>query len=360
MLPRSRLLILLLAATLVTAGCLGLPDGPGTGGNDTDNGDDLPGTWSPPELRFDGERALEHVQDQVRWDNGSVQYRIPGTPGRAEAADEISTALTDAGWQVDRQRWTGTYICQETNLENVVGTLPGAGNGTLILGAHYDSRPWADKDDDPDRRDEPVVGANDAGSGVGLLLELARILTDGPELNHTVKLLFFDAEDGGSPPDHTGCDASTMPNQGWIVGSTHYASTMSQTAVDATTAFLLVDMVGGTDLTLYREGYSARDPHRALQDLVWSTAAELGVESFVDDTSFSITDDHRPFQERGILAVDIIHLDCNARCDPFPSTHHHTTDTLENLSAASLQDVGHVVERVVYLLDHHGAPASAP
>lgn len=346
--------LLLLALTLPLAGCLdgGGPPGNGDDGNGGNGGNGGDGNATArATLAFDGDEALAWVEAQVTWPNGTTRYRIPGTPGRAAVADLAAENLTSWGWTVTRQGWTGTYLCEDVAMENVVATLPGRTDEVLLFSAHYDTRPWADADPDEARRDEPVVGANDGGSGVGVLLELGRVLADQPRLNHTVRLVLYDAEDGGSPPSFAGCQEND-----WILGSTHYARSLSTEELSRFRGAVNVDMVGDPDLMLQREGFSAQGKHRALQDRLWSAGADLGYTAFVDEVDGAITDDHRPLQDRGVVSVDVIHLDDED--GPFPATWHTTDDTLDHVSAASLEAVGRTLERVLYDLDHELATAS--
>src|SRR5439155_11256162 len=118
-----------------------------------------------------------------------------------EAADLISSHLEAAGWNVSRDPFTGTYRCANVSMHNVVGERAGTSGKLVILGAHYDTRPIAESDPDPANRTKPIPGANDGASGVGVLLELARSLAG---VQDTVRLVFFDAEDGGDMPNS--CD----------------------------------------------------------------------------------------------------------------------------------------------------------
>lgn len=282
---------------------------------------------------FEGERAFAHVAAQVTTPNGSVRYRIPGTEGNEEVARYIDAQMAALGYRVSWHHFNATYGCVETPMHNVVAQLDGTSGKTIVLAAHYDTRPVADKDPDISRRNEPVLGANDAGSGVGVLLELARVL---PPTSDSVRFLFFDGEDGG------GYKAPQCATD-WILGSRAYAETMSEADVASVRALILVDMVGDPQLILPREGYSAGGPGRSVQDQLYGIADKLGHEQFRDETSYSITDDHVPFLERRIPAVDLIHLIPN---DPrvFPSWHHTTFDDMEHVSAESLDAVGETIE----------------
>ena len=187
----------------------------------------------------------------------------------------------------------------------------------IILGAHYDSRMVADHDPDPALRTQPVPGANDGASGVAVLLELARSLPE--TLPAQVWLVFFDAEDQG---DIQGWD--------WILGSRAFAQQLTAQP----DAVVVIDMIGDKNLDIYYESNS----DRAISQAIWSEAAKAGYQKqFIPQDKYSMEDDHTPFLEKGIRAVDIIDFD-------YPYWHT-TADTTDKVSAESLQAVGDTLFR---------------
>jgi Zn-dependent M28 family amino/carboxypeptidase len=177
--------------------------------------------------------------------------------------------------------------------------------------AHYDSRIYADHDPDQTKRQEPVPGANDGASGVAVLLELARTL---PSETVPVWLVFFDAEDNGK-----------IPGWDWILGSRLFVKTIHIKPQ----AVIVVDMVGDNDLNIYMEEKSDPD----LTKEIWQLAQEMGYSQFfIKEIKHNIIDDHIPFIEAGIPAVDIIDID-------YPYWHT-TSDTNDKVSAQSLEIVG--------------------
>ena len=263
-------------------------------------------TPTPPAGRFDGQSAYRHVLEQV-----AIGARDAGSAGNARAADYIIGRLEDAGWQVEVQEFT----YQGVSARNIIGR---AGQGPVgIVAAHYDTRRRADNDPDPARRNEPVPGANDGASGVAVLLELARAL-DKTRLSHEVWLVFFDAEDNGRL-------------DGWefIAGSRYMAEHLT-----ATPEFVIVaDMIGDADQQIYKERNSTPE----LQEQIWQIAVQLGYGAyFIPEYKWSMLDDHTPFLQRGIPAVDIIDFD-------YP--YWHTTQDLpDKVSPASLERVGRVLQ----------------
>jgi Zn-dependent M28 family amino/carboxypeptidase len=181
----------------------------------------------------------------------------------------------------------------------------------IILGAHYDTRMVADNDPDISKRSEPVPGANDGASGVAVLLELARSL---PDDTVPVWLVFFDTEDNGR-----------IEGWDWILGSRAFVEEIKI----APQAVVIVDMIGDADLNVYLERNSDVD----IRTEIWSTAEKLGYASqFINKEKYSMEDDHTPFLEAGIPAVDLIDFD-------YPYWHT-TQDTPDKVSAESLQAVG--------------------
>jgi len=251
---------------------------------------------------FDEQRAYQDVVQQLEFGP-----RIPGSIGHQQTVKYIIRELKAAGWETEKQQ----AVKMGHPILNIVASRD-SDQPYLLLGAHYDTRIHADRDPDPDRRLDPVPGANDGASGVAVLLELARTLPASPDV--PVRLVFFDAEDNGS-----------IPGWDWILGSRYYVEMLDHEPLGV----VIVDMVGDKNLNLYREKNSTGD----LQDQIWGVAHELGhKDTFLDEDKYSILDDHTPFLEQGIPAVDIIDFE-------YPPWHT-TQDTLDQVSAHSLDVVG--------------------
>lgn len=259
----------------------------------------------PRRPAFDGERAYQDVEYQV-----ALGPRTPESEAHAQAVDWMQRELEASGWEVEIQ--------ETTMLDHVVRNViakRGEGQPWIILGAHYDSRMKADRDPDPEKQVEAVPAANDGASGVAVLLELARGLPK--EFNGQIWLAFFDTEDQGQ-----------LEGWDWILGSRAVANSLTSKP----DAVVIVDMIGDADLNIYKEKNS--DPQYT--DEIWQVAAELGyAEQFINEYKFSMLDDHTPFLEKGIRAVDIIDFD-------YPAWHT-TGDTPDKVSAESLQAVGDTV-----------------
>ena len=255
----------------------------------------------PDSASFDSSRAYADVQTQV-----AFGPRIPGSEGHAQAEAWMRAELESAGWVVE--------VHESERMGHPIRNIIAKRNDEapqIVLGAHYDTRMIADNDPDPAKQSEPVPGANDGASGVAVLLELARSL---PKDTVPVWLVFFDTEDNGR-----------IAGWDWILGSRAFAEEITI----APQAVVIVDMIGDADLNIYLE----RNSNVAIRTEIWATAEKLGYgDKLINEEKFSMLDDHTPFLEAGIPAVDIIDFD-------YPYWHT-TQDTPDKVSAESLQAVG--------------------
>jgi glutaminyl-peptide cyclotransferase len=258
-----------------------------------------------PHSNFDGDKAMQDVQYQV-----ALGDRIPGTPGHAKVVAWIQDELKNAGWLPEVQQTTR----MNHPIQNIIGRQNGpniSGQPWIIIGAHYDTRIYADQDPDPQKRSQYVPGANDGASGVAILLELARSLPKNMPVQ--VWLVFFDAEDNGD-----------IPGWDWLLGSQAFVSSLTSKP----DAAVVIDMVGDKDLGIYLE----RNSNPAISAAIWAEAARLGYKQFIAVPKYSMLDDHTPFLQAGIPAVDIIDFD-------YPYWHT-TADTPDKVSGESMKAVG--------------------
>ena len=273
--------------------------------------------------RVDGARALARVVHQVE-----AGPRIPGTPGHAKVRDWIAAELTRLGARVERQAFTDSTLATPMPLVNLIGSFgPPAtpGGRRIVLCAHYDTRAWCDQDPDTARRGDPVPGANDGGSGVAVLLEVAELMAKAaPKVS--VDLVFFDGEDQGRG-DH--------PEE-FSRGAAGYARRLPQ---PRPTAAFLFDMVGDRDLDIYPERRSSEQAAN-LVALVLEAARATGARGFHTTPRHRVTDDHVPLLEAGVPAIDIIDFD-------YPAWHTHR-DLPDQVSAESLAEVARVAAWLVY------------
>jgi len=283
---------------------------------------------------FDGERALRHVYTQVEFGP-----RVFGTEGYQQALDWMVRQLEQTADAVSPQPfawadahdstkvWGGTNIVASFNLNP-------EGGRRVMLSAHWDTRPVADQDPDSTNWSQPVPGANDGGSGVAVLMEMARLLAEQPP-DVGVDLVLFDLEDIGDDigPD---ADSSTVANP-FAIGSQRF--------VEENPAYrpqfgILLDMVCDADLRIPRESYSNINA-KPVVDRVWEAAERVGATVFLDEEGGPVVDDHMAFLQQGIPVIDLIHY-------PFPSTWHTMADVPSACSAESLQQVGDVLVEAVW------------
>jgi hypothetical protein len=276
---------------------------------------------------FSGQRAFEVLLKQT-----SFGPRNPNSRGHRDCLDYLAKTLRGLAQEVRLQDFTHTgYKGESLQLTNVVASFRPDLQQRILLCAHWDTRPRADQDPDPTKRDTPILGANDGASGVAVLVELARLLKEEtPPVG--VDLVLFDGEDYGMESDHAS----------YLLGSRHFASTRPPAYLPR--YGILLDMVGDTYLELPREGYSVRYAPDIV-DLVWNKARDLGIGQFVADVGPEIIDDHLPLNEAGIKTIDLIDFNYPDPSNRFWHTHQ---DTPEHCSLQSLEAVGTVLTHVIY------------
>ncbi|MBX3038128.1 MAG: M28 family peptidase [Anaerolineales bacterium] len=255
----------------------------------------------PDTVSFNSQRAYADVITQV-----AMGSRSSRSSGHVQVREWMRAELQSAGWVVE--------IHQTERLGQPIYNVIAKRNDQppqIILGAHYDTRLYADNDPDVNNHVLPVPGANDGASGVAVLLELARTL---PEDIVPTWLVFFDAEDNGR-----------IDGWDWILGSRAFVEEIEMNPQ----AVVIVDMIGDADLNIHLEKNSDAE----LRAEIWNTADELGYGNvFINSEKYAILDDHTPFLEKGIPAVDIIDFDYEY--------WHTIEDTPDKVSAESLLAVG--------------------
>ncbi|MEO8588959.1 MAG: M28 family peptidase [Flavobacteriales bacterium] len=301
----------------------------------------------PPTPLFDPDSAYVFVKKQV--DFGP---RVPGATSHKACGDWMVAKLKGYGATVVEQTGNVTaFNGQQLPLRNIIASWnPGAKDRILLL-THWDSRPFADHD--TERKNEPILGANDGGSGVGILLEIARQLMPRSVNNQQaidpamlgIDMLFTDVEDYGQPSGAMAGDENSMDT--WALGSQYFAKNPHVPGYTARFGILL-DMCGARDARFYREGISMRFAP-AIANKVWKTAASIGFgDRFVQETKFFVgTDDHLAINEQlRIPTVDIIEY-----YEPTggfnPSWHTHK-DNMDVIDPVTLKAVGQTVLEVVW------------
>lgn len=310
-------------------------DGSGTDAA-TSNSPALPPLPATP--LFNPDSAYAFVQKQV--DFGP---RVPGTPQHTACADWMVAKLKGYGAHVIEQRATvKAFNGKELPLRNIIARFDTAAKERILLLAHYDTRPFADKD--KERPHEPILGANDGGSGVGILLEIASHLGSkkhGPGID----LLFTDVEDYGQPSGAITVDEQSIDT--WALGSQYFAKNPHVPGYAARFGILL-DMCGAKEARFYREAISMQFA-AGIVNKVWRTAATIGHgDRFVTESKYFVgTDDHLAINQRlRIPTIDIIefHEATNAF---HPSWHTHA-DNMEVIDPATLKAVGQTVLETIW------------
>lgn len=275
------------------------------------------------EPAFDKERAWKDLEAQLIFG-----YRVPGTKPHLATRDWLVEQLTPLAAKVTLQPFSHKLGGNQVAMWNIIADFPGTGaepREQVVLAAHWDTRPTADQDPDPAMQKQPIAGANDGASGVAILLEIARQLKAHP-VARDIQIVLFDGEDYGPNVDNM------------LLGSAYYAKHLP---AKKPSWGILLDMVGDTDLDIYREPNSEQMA-KAVNDRVFIAAKALGYlrtqdqPGFVDEKyMYPITDDHIAINKAGVPMADLIDFD-------YPYWHT-TQDVREHCSAASLEMVGKTV-----------------
>ena len=238
--------------------------------------------------------------------------------------------------KADLKGWDGTTL----RSTNIIASINKEAKRRLLICAHWDCRPWADNDPDSTNWRKPVMAANDGASGVGVMIELARIIqADTAKLPYGIDFVCFDAEDYGTP-QWSGIE----DEKSWALGAQHFAKNLPAAYEHG----ILLDMVGGQGACFYQEGFS-KHYAQSIVDAVWQAAEDAGYGSyFTRQPGGTITDDHKPLIDAGIPTIDIIpyYPDCEQSC--FGPTWHTVNDDMQHLDKATLKAVGQTVIQYLF------------
>ncbi|MFC2101826.1 M28 family peptidase [Bacteroidota bacterium] len=288
---------------------------------------------------FNADSAFGFVKAQV--DFGP---RVNNTEAHQKCAAYLTERLGESSKDVVVQSGTVTaFDGTPLQFQNIIASFGPPGNNRILLGAHWDSRPYADHDPDEGNFNKAIDGANDGASGVGVLLEIARQLsTKAPPIG--VDIILFDAEDYGPPEAlQEGLNSGDF----WGLGSQYWAKNPHQPDYYAKYGILL-DMVGAAGATFLMEGFSMEHAPHVVKK-VWDIGNLLGYSSyFLFQRGGYITDDHYyVIRHRGIPMIDIIHLDQQSETGMYK--HWHTVDdSLDKIDKGTLQAVGQTLLTVIY------------
>ena len=295
----------------------------------------------PDAVAFNGERALDHVKKQLE-----IGPRISGSAELARTREYILSSLKTFGVSAKLDEFNAVTPLGEKKMVNITAEIPGSSTDVVMITSHYDTKYF---------KDMRFVGANDPGTSVGTLLELARVLganQQKPKL--TYWLVFFDGEEAfceeweqchnPNPADVN----KPLPDNTY--GSRHYVAKLQEKKeVSRVRALILLDLMGAKNLELGRDTLSTR----WLQDIVWRTAKDVGYEKyFVERPEGVGGDDHEPFLRAGIDSLDLIQL------SSYPYWHR-ADDTLDKVSAQSMKIVGDVVLASLPKIAEHVLPPQA-
>ena len=264
---------------------------------------------------FSGAAALQFTAKAV-----AFGPRPAGSEANRKLQAYIESQLKALRCQISFDAFTARTPIGPVPMRNIIARFPGTSNRALVVTGHFDTKPIAGM---------PFVGANDGGSSTGLLLELARVINSTPHADDII-LVWFDGEEAfGEWSDTNG-----------VYGSRHLADKWAADGTIARVRALInVDMIGDKDLGIIEEENSTP----SLRRLVWRTAADLGYGQYFLDSGFATEDDHEPFLKKNVPAIDLIDFDYG----PDNAYWHTEKDTMDKLSAHSLEVVGNVVLAVL-------------
>ncbi len=294
-----------------------------------------------PAPDFNADSAYAFVSKQV-----SFGPRVPNTEAHRQCGDYLIAKLAEYGFDTTAQvfeaeAYDGTIL----QSRNIIASLNPAIGTRILLAAHWDTRPFNDKEVADSSQFRNIDGANDGASGVGVLLEIARSISQSenkPQVG--IDLILFDSEDYGAPENYDGLAEPDM----WCLGSQHWAKNPHRPGYSAYYGILL-DMVGAKDAHFYKEGHS-REYAAGINQLVWKIGQQLGYDQyFISRDSPPITDDHYYVNTVSkIPMIDIIDYDPVDRGAFFPDYHHTTRDNMDIIDKNTLKAVGQTVLQTIY------------
>jgi hypothetical protein len=271
-----------------------------------------------PPPKFDSGRAWEHLRQLV-----AIGPRPSGSPAIEQTRKYIKDQLASVGLTAAEQTWDDQTPVDKVHLVNLVATIPGTRKDRIVIAGHYDTKLY---------REFRFVGASDGGSSAAFLLEIARALK-GRRNPMTIELLFLDGEEARMADWH-GTDNT--------YGSRHYVEMAKHDGSLATLkALILIDMIGDRDLGIRRDANSTP----WLTNFIWDAAKQKQLDAYFLAETTRVEDDHLPFLAAGVPSVDIIDLDYDQ--------WHTAKDTLDAVSARSLQVVGDVVLAALPQIEGH-------
>jgi Zn-dependent M28 family amino/carboxypeptidase len=295
---------------------------------------------------FDADSAFAFVKAQT--DFGP---RVPQTSAHTQCERWMVQKLKAFGADtvIEQRATVNDYYGKSLPINNIFAKFNASASKRILLLAHYDSRPWADEDADATKHGTAIDGANDGASGVGVLLELARMLGN-QSATVGVDILMVDAEDMGiSAPDDASDEEQAATELSWCLGTQYFVRNMPYNPANAPQYAILLDMVGGKGATFKYEYFSYQSA-QSLNEKLWQTAADAGYGSrFIKSVGGAVTDDHLHLIAAGIPSVDIIEIG-HPETGSFNPTWHTTDDTIDNIDVSTLKAVGQTIVNYIYSL----------
>lgn len=273
---------------------------------------------------FSADDAFRYIEEQV-----AFGPRVPGTEASAQARDYFYKHFKNRGFEIDSMTFVydDAYSDNQIPMVNVIARFNGDPSGTdrILVCAHYDSRPRTDHAHDKTKMNDPIDGANDGGSGVAVLMALADLFKiQSPGIN--VDFVLFDGEDWGKSGDPSN----------YLIGSRAFAKTGIR---DKYKFGILLDMIADHDQKILREIYSEMYAKK-INDMLFSTAKNLGITTLIDSVGPAVLDDHIPLNAAGVPTANLIDMD-------YPYWHTEF-DTPENCSVEALDRIGKLMTTVLY------------
>ncbi|MBL1215386.1 MAG: M28 family peptidase [Ignavibacteriae bacterium] len=279
---------------------------------------------------FDADNAFAMIKKQT--DFGP---RNPNSEGHKNTLAFLSSKLNQYADEVILQNFEYPgYDGEKLSLTNIIGKFNPEKENRILLCAHWDTRPWADEEKDPQMQSIPIIGANDGASGVAVLLETARIISEN-KLNYGLDIIFFDGEDYGK--------ANDLLN--FCLGSKYFSASVKQN--DKPIFAILLDLVGDKNAQFKKELYSVQYAPDIVE-LVWNTAKFVNAAKFINTVGNPIYDDHVPLNSSGIKSINIVDVDYVGHNTTNRNYWHTHADSIDKIGIETLQQVGNVIVKLLY------------
>ncbi|MFT6333652.1 MAG: Zn-dependent M28 family amino/carboxypeptidase [Saprospiraceae bacterium] len=281
--------------------------------------------------KFDNEKAYQNIEKQVNFG-----HRYPGTQAHKDLIKYLTAELTQYTDQVITQDFKVDFLDKKgVDATNIIGIVNPDRKKRILLCAHFDTRKIAEKDEDPAMQNQPILGADDGGSGVGILLEIARLVKENG-IDIGVDFILFDAEDNGND------------GEGWCLGSEYWAKKPHIANYKANFGILL-DLVGAKNAEFGKEQFSLLSA-KTYVDKIWTLAERMSFANyFIDFESGPVMDDHvNVINYRKIPMIDIINMSNQNDREGFDHYHHTQKDNMDIIDTNTIRAVGKVVTATLY------------